>query len=233
MRADRFDLPEIPSHQARLILTVTLSLACHLALLFLVKVLPAPRPPVQVKVLQVELGERIRPAGQVAGVVLDSPRALRQVDRPVLRELQESSPDRDQGTLSKPAATELDTPQPPPPKSTLLPALDMALVEDPTYYTAKQVDVHPQAAQPIRPEFPDAAADAKVEGYVVLKLLIEDSGAVREVAVVEGNPPGVFDEAALQSFRNARFIPAQRNGRLVKSQMLVKVTFELVKPEKK
>lgn len=231
MHPQRLDLPVIPPWQARIILAVTLSLAFHLALLFLVKVLPAPRPAAQVKILQVELGERLKSPGPVAGVVLDSKRALRRVDRPILSKLVESPPDPELGRSPKPAPTELDTPQPPAPKTSLLPTLDMALVEDPTYYTAKQVDIHPQAALPIQPVYPDSAALAEVEGYVVLKLLIEDSGTVREVAVVEGNPPGAFEEAALQAFRNGRFIPAQRNGRVVKSEVLIKVMFELVKPK--
>lgn len=216
-----------------MILAVVLSLAFHLALLFFVKVLPAPRPPVQVKTLQVELGDRVRSTAAVAGVVLDSPRALRQVDRPVLREPIESPPDPDQGKVPKSAAAELDTPQPPAAKESLLPTLDMALVDDPTYYTGRQVDVHPQATEPIRPDYPEIAAQAGVEGYAILRLLIDENGALREVSAVDGNPPGIFEGAALRAFRNSRFAPAQRNGRVVKSEMIIKVTFELNKVEKK
>jgi protein TonB len=108
----------------------------------------------------------------------------------------------------------------------------MALVDDPTYYTAKQLDVHPQAAQPVRPVYPDGVADAGAEGYVTLKLLIDDAGKVREVSVVDALPPGAFEESALAAFRAARFLPGQRNGRPVKSQILIKVTYELLNRRK-
>jgi protein TonB len=45
--------------------------------------------------------------------------------------------------------------------------------------------------------------------------------------VEETSPPGMFDKSALDAFRNARFTPAQRHGRAVKSRMRIKVTYEL------
>lgn len=110
----------------------------------------------------------------------------------------------------------------------LLPAVDIPLIEDPTYYTAKQVDIHPLAAEPITPEFPEAAAAAGIEGFVTLRLLIDATGVVREISVVDAQPPDTFEAAALNAFRNARFVAAQRNDRPVKSDVLIKVMFEII-----
>ncbi|MFA7242476.1 MAG: energy transducer TonB [Sulfuricellaceae bacterium] len=109
-----------------------------------------------------------------------------------------------------------------------LPAVDIPLIEDPTYYTAKQVDIHPMAVEAIKPEYPEAAAAAGIEGFVTLRLLIDATGVVREISVVEAQPPDTFETAAVNAFRNARFIAAQRNDRPVKSDVRIKVMFEII-----
>jgi len=226
-----FDLPEIRPAEARLILAVVLSLALHLALLFLVQVRPVPRPE-PTRVLQVALEGRSLAARQMAEAPAKAePQVTDGTPEKSIPVAVSPSPGID---LGKPAAP-LPDPVPPSPalQPSVLPTLDVALVDDPTYYTAKQLDIHPQAAQPVRPEFPDTAADVGAEGYVTLKLLIDDGGKVREVSVVDAQPPGAFEESALAAFRAARFLPGQRNGRSVKSQILIKVTYELVNRQKK
>lgn len=118
------------------------------------------------------------------------------------------------------------------PAAPLLPALDIPLIDDPTWYPARQVDVHPAALQPIRPDYPDKGVKEGVEGSVVLLLLIDEAGAVKEISVVEANPEGMFEESALAAFRVARFAPAQKNDRPVKSRMLIRVSYELTKRDK-
>lgn len=139
-------------------------------------------------------------------------------------------------TESRPieAPANYTAPPPPAPVQTIpspqspLPTVDIPLIEDPTYYTAKQVDIHPLAAEPITPEFPEAAAAAGIEGFVTLRLLIDATGMVREISVVDAQPPDTFEAAALNAFRNARFVAAQRNDRPVKSDVLIKVMFEII-----
>lgn len=219
-----FDIPEIRPDVARLILTVALSLALHLAVLFLVQVRPAPRPEPP-RVLQVSLENRVTAVRQMAEKnALPWQRGSEAIAELPAPATYSPAPGVD---LGKPAAPPPEpVPSSPSPQPSALPTLEMALIDDPTYYTAKQLDVHPQAAQPVRPEYPGGAADT--EGYVTLKLLIDDGGKVREVSVVDAQPPGIFEESALAAFRAARFLPGQRNGRPVKSQILIKVTYELV-----
>lgn len=226
-----FDLPAIRPAEARLILAVVLSLALHLALLFLVQIRPVLRP-VPPRILQVALeGQPVATRQMAEAPATAEPRVTEGAPEKSPPVAISPSPSID---LGKPAAP---PPEPVPPSQapqpSVLPALEMALVDDPTYYTAKQLDVHPQAAQPVRPEFPDSAADAGAEGYVTLKLLIDDSGKVREVSVADAQPPGVFEASALTAFRAARFLPGQRSGRPVKSQILIKVTYELTNRQKK
>jgi len=146
----------------------------------------------------------------------------------------QSSPSAPLGAEEQNPLAAVPSAQPPlPAPASPLPALDVPLLEDPVYYTAKQLDVHPAAALPVNPDYPDALAEGGSEGFVTLKLLIDESGAVREAAVVDAQPPGVFEDSALTAFRAARFLPGQRNGRPVKSQILIRVTYELVNRQKK
>ncbi|MGD9787876.1 MAG: energy transducer TonB, partial [Sulfuricellaceae bacterium] len=101
------------------------------------------------------------------------------------------------------------------------------LAEDPTYYPARQVDVHPQALQKIEPAYPDRAADMAIEGEVTLLLLVDEYGVVREASVVDAKPEGWFEDSTLAAFKKARFRPAERKGRAVKSRVLIRVTYEL------
>jgi protein TonB len=114
-----------------------------------------------------------------------------------------------------------------PENSADLPSIEIPLIEDPTYYPAQEVDVHPTALQAIQPHYPDEAASANATGSVVLVLLLDEGGKVRDISVEEANPPGMFDKSALDAFRNARFAPAQRHGRTVKSRMRIKITYDL------
>jgi protein TonB len=98
---------------------------------------------------------------------------------------------------------------------------------DTTWYLARQVDVHARSLGSIVPDYPDEARRRNQEGTLKLMVKIDDLGRVRDVEVVEADLPGVFDEAALEAFRNARFQPAMKDGRPVRYQAYIRVTFRL------
>jgi len=79
----------------------------------------------------------------------------------------------------------------------------------------------------IVPDYPDQARRRNQEGSLKLRVKIDDLGRVRDVEVVEADLPGVFDEAALEAFRNARFQPAMKDGRPVRYQAYIRVVFKL------
>lgn len=106
-----------------------------------------------------------------------------------------------------------------------------SLVEIPTavdlaYYSAREVDVLPRALRDIRPEYPTEADRRRLSGSVKLQLKLEADGRVSDVEVVESTAPGMFDESALAAFRQARFSPAQRNGRPVRARILIEVKYD-------
>ncbi len=202
----------------RFALALVASLALHLVFILGVQIKAAQQPGKTPSAMEVRVA---RQAGEVSSVALSTgePSAVQ-----VTNESETVEQVRDQKEVPPPA-------MPASPSvaqaSPLLPALEVPLLEDPTWYPAKQVDVHPTALHPIKPGYPDKVAEQGVEGNVVLLLLIDATGVVKEVAVVEANPEGIFEESALSAFRNARFEPAQKNGRAVKSRVLIKVSYEL------
>lgn len=98
---------------------------------------------------------------------------------------------------------------------------------DSTWYLARQVDKGAIAIGSINPAYPDEARRREQEGSVKLMIKIDDLGRVRDAEVLEADPPGVFDEAALEAFKQARFQPAMKDGRPVRYQAYVRVTFKL------
>lgn len=109
--------------------------------------------------------------------------------------------------------------------ATALPKVEMPMLADPTWYPAKQLDVYPQLLAPARPHYPEAAAREHLAGVVTLLLMVDENGLVRDAGVAQADPPGYFEEEALAAFREARFAPAARDGRPVRSRILVRVTF--------
>jgi len=104
-----------------------------------------------------------------------------------------------------------------------LPATELPLLVDPAWYEAKDLDLYPRPLAPVQPEYP-ASAPA-ILGEVTLLLQIDEFGAVHQLSVVTAEPAGYFEEPALQAFQAARFAPAQREGRPVRSRIVVKVRF--------
>ena len=105
--------------------------------------------------------------------------------------------------------------------------LDIPVIRDPTYYAARFLDEYPKPLRPIEPRFPEQATISRISGgTVTLLLLIDEDGVLRDISVVEAQPESIFDEAALAAFHDMRFAPARKDGRAVRSRVLVTVGFE-------
>lgn len=108
----------------------------------------------------------------------------------------------------------------PSPLATITSSVDL------TYYSARDVDVHPRALREIVPEYPHVADRQRLSGKVRLKLKLEADGRVSDIEVVSASPPDLFEESSLQAFRDARFAPAQRNGHPVRALVLIEVVYD-------
>ena len=77
----------------------------------------------------------------------------------------------------------------------------------------------------VPPVYPPLALAARVQGAVVLSVVISREGAVENVAVVSGNP--LLNEAAIAAVRQWRYRPQVMNGQAVAVQSTVTVNFTL------
>jgi protein TonB len=102
----------------------------------------------------------------------------------------------------------------------------MPLLQDPAWYLPREIDVYPRPAVPVRPVYPARALDEGVGGRVTLLLLVDENGLVHEVSVVEAEPEGYFEESSVAAYQAARFEPARKDGRRVRSRILVRVLFD-------
>jgi len=77
--------------------------------------------------------------------------------------------------------------------------------------------------------YPRALYEQRVEGTVVLRLFVDDTGAVVPDSTQIAEPSGyaALDSAALVGVAEMRFAPAQRDGRPVASSFLQPVHFRL------
>jgi len=100
-----------------------------------------------------------------------------------------------------------------------------AEIPDPTYYSARELDVYPALAAALDLSRAPSNGSGDTRGRVVLRVLIDAGGRVDEVSVVEAEPPGLLGDDAVRSMRAARFKPALRNGRAVRSRIVVHVSY--------
>jgi protein TonB len=83
----------------------------------------------------------------------------------------------------------------------------------------------PVAQSPI--PYPARAKAQGVTGYVMLSVLIGPTGAVEKVRVLESQPAGVFDDAAVAGVQRWRFEPASYRGENVRVWARQRVRFDL------
>lgn len=98
-------------------------------------------------------------------------------------------------------------------------------VADTTYYAARQLDRYPELKAALELTFPAGVAASESSGYVLLLVLIDAEGHVNDASVVEAAPEGVFDEGAKSALLRARFKPALKDGRAVRSRLIVHVAY--------
>ncbi|HEX3556031.1 MAG TPA: TonB family protein [Thermoanaerobaculia bacterium] len=86
----------------------------------------------------------------------------------------------------------------------------------------------PQLVSFPKPEYPPLARKLRVQGVVVVSVLIDDNGQVQDVRMVEPIPQKVgINEAALAAARSARYKPATKQGVRVKMWTRLKIPFTM------
>jgi protein TonB len=116
----------------------------------------------------------------------------------------------------------------PPARRGEAPAQALGLGTETIHYLPSELDVRPRLRTPIDPPYPRVAPPDG--GYLVLQLLISETGAVERVQVAIADPEGFFEQTAIEAFAAARFAPGMRNGVAVKSQTWIELKFHPLVP---
>ncbi len=79
----------------------------------------------------------------------------------------------------------------------------------------------------IPPRYPYRAERKRIEGWVKVSFVITEQGTVQDAVVIDAQPRGVFDMAALQAILKWRFKPRIRNGKPVATRADQIINFKL------
>ncbi|MEO8127033.1 MAG: energy transducer TonB [Bryobacteraceae bacterium] len=77
------------------------------------------------------------------------------------------------------------------------------------------------------PEFSEEARKAKLQGQVVLEVVVDTDGRAHRIRVREGLGLGL-DEKAIQAVESWRFKPGHRNGRAIAVRATIYINFRLL-----
>jgi TonB family protein len=125
------------------------------------------------------------------------------------------------------------TPVPPPPAPETAAAAAPLAVEKPSVNQGDLVELTPEVVPPEpvykpMPSYPPLAARQRVDGLVILQVLVDENGAVQDVTVLRGVKPDLgLDAAAAKAVRGWRFKPATKNGVRVKVRITQPIPFRL------
>lgn len=80
----------------------------------------------------------------------------------------------------------------------------------------------------INPDYPPRAQSRGLQGWVVVQFTITPAGTVKDAKVVDADPKGVFDEAAVNAVSRWKYTPKVEEGVPVERRgVQVKLTFKL------
>ena len=146
---------------------------------------------------------------------------------------------------SLPQKKELDTPQPPdldlanlpPPDASQLAALDagsfapdLDLSGGPALGAAGGADTDVVPLVRVNPQYPSRALLANVEGWVHVEFTITAAGTVKDARVLDADPQGYFERAALAAVQKYKYKPKIEDGAAVERPgVQVVLSFKLSK----
>ncbi|MGB9128246.1 MAG: TonB family protein [Thiobacillus sp.] len=225
--SDSLDEPVIPPRLQRPLAAAWISLGLHAAVIAMVQVAPPGATDQAESVIEA----RLVPT-HAASPAEETPHPVPEVEAPDVPRKAVFAPSETAEALpvAEPAApppTQTAMPQPAAaPPAAAAPVAAITSSVDLTYYSARDLDVQPRALREIVPEYPSDADRQRLSGKVRLQLKLEADGRVSDVEIVQADPPELFNESAIRAFRDARFAPAQRNGRPVRAQVLIEVVYD-------
>lgn len=84
----------------------------------------------------------------------------------------------------------------------------------------------PRKIKDVLPTYTEVARRARIEGVVILEIIIDKQGNVKNIKVLRGLPMGLT-EAAIEAVKQWKYEPSTLNGKPIEIQGTVTVTFRL------
>ncbi len=79
----------------------------------------------------------------------------------------------------------------------------------------------------IQPDYPRQALVKKIEGFVLLRFVVTETGAVEDPEVLRADPPGLFDIAAKRAVLRWKYQPQFREGKPMRVVTMNRIVFML------
>jgi outer membrane biosynthesis protein TonB len=95
----------------------------------------------------------------------------------------------------------------------------------PTYYAAEQLTKHPKATSDVELDAPEIRS-ITASGTLILKLWINEVGAVDSVDIEKSEVPPPVSDSAIAAFKRLIFTPGEIVGRRVASMMRIEITYD-------
>jgi len=78
-----------------------------------------------------------------------------------------------------------------------------------------------------KPKYPDSAKKTRTEGQAVVTALIDINGSIMVAQILQSSGNQMLDEAALAAARQAKFTPAEQQGKFVRVWVSIPYRFKL------
>lgn len=81
----------------------------------------------------------------------------------------------------------------------------------------------------VPPEYPQRAMSKDIEGYVVLRFIVTETGSVEAPEILHAEPEGYFESAARRAVLRWKYQPQFRDGKPIRVISITRVNFALQK----
>lgn len=94
-------------------------------------------------------------------------------------------------------------------------------------FEIQEVDTPPSPLFKIKPRYPLIAKHQKTEGALLMQFTVNPKGETQDIRIMEADPPGIFNDSALEAVRQWRFNPGYKNGRPVSVRVSLPIKYHL------
>ena len=94
-------------------------------------------------------------------------------------------------------------------------------------FSIADLDRAPREISRIKPQYPPRAEMRRVEGHVQYRFLVDENGTISRISILQADPEGMFEDAALRAIARWKYAPGLIDGRPVATWVIGTVTFTL------